>query len=115
MNEIRPFFAPPALSHLPDAYIMMYNQRMKRTQIYLTPAQHQYYSRQARENGTSLSQEIRDALDEVRLEKAPETEVNPAAAFERLAAQVRRHTAQAGERDVSQRVDEIVYGGHHEK
>lgn len=42
---------------------------MKRTQIYLTPAQHDYLWNKAKENKTTLSEEIRRAIDLVRFEK----------------------------------------------
>lgn len=48
-------------------YIMMYTTcNMQRTQIYLTPAQHDFLSKKAQENKTSLADEVRKAIEFVR-------------------------------------------------
>lgn len=36
---------------------------MQRTQIYLTPAQHEYLTNKSQENSTSISEEIRRIID----------------------------------------------------
>ena len=87
---------------------------MIRTQIYLTPALHQHFTRLARKNRTSMAREVRVSLEKQitpkDVKKTKKTKYKGAAGWLLKVAEEAEKMKYDGPKDLATNMDEYLYG-----